>query len=174
MTKPCKAEDLFFALNDGEGYSEGRGEGDQQGKTDPQGQHSLQSSPLPLANVRVLVAEDNMINQLIIEEQLKSQGASYQIVTNGKVCLEILAQDSQFDVILMDIQMPVLDGLATTKQIRALDSDYCEIPIIALTADVYEGAVDNYLAAGMNAYLGKPVKIQQVVECILQQLAVRQ
>ena len=156
LRKPCSSNELFNALQAKAGVIDTNQENDE--------------NP-PLAGVRILVAEDNMINQLVIKEQLKTQGADFTVVENGQQCVDLLTQDSQFDAILMDIQMPVLDGIKATEQIRASSAPYANMPIIALTADVYQGAVENYMKAGMNAYLAKPVKITDVVDTVLAQLS---
>jgi len=125
-----------------------------------------------LHGLKLLVAEDNMINQMVIAEQLKLEQAEFEIVENGQLCVERLTQCTDFDAVLMDIQMPILSGVEATKQLRAMGWQkggeyYRQLPIIALTADVYEGAVEVYLDAGFNAYLAKPVKPAQTVNTLL-------
>lgn len=108
-----------------------------------------------LAGCRVLVAEDNPVNQRVISLMLDRLGAVTTVVTNGHEAVEA-ALSHPFDVVLMDCQMPELDGLAATGRLRA--ADYTK-PIVALTADVTTGVRSACAAAGMDAYLSKPVSL---------------
>ena len=104
---------------------------------------------------RILVADDNAINRKLVKKMLDGMGCASVLVTNGAECVEAVRTKGDFEAILMDIQMPELDGLAATKAIRELG---CEIPIIALTADAMPDDRARCLAAGMNDYLQKPVR----------------
>jgi signal transduction histidine kinase/DNA-binding response OmpR family regulator len=109
-----------------------------------------------LSALRILVAEDNKINQRLMVMLLGAAGHQVEVVNNGEEAVAAVRQGG-FDIVLMDIQMPVLDGAGAAKQIRALPAPQCRIPILALTADAIAGAEERYLAAGMDAYLAKPI-----------------
>lgn len=106
----------------------------------------------------VLVAEDNAINQRLIGAFLKNLGTEYEIAENGQVVLDRLGE-AGFSLILMDIQMPVLDGLTAIKRIRAGETPKDDIPIVVVTANAMEGDRDKYLAAGADGYLAKPLTL---------------
>ena len=105
-------------------------------------------------NIRVLVVEDILLNQLLMKTLLDDFGFASEIVSNGKLAVEIL-QHKQFDVVLMDLQMPEMNGYEATDYIR--NTLHSSIPIIALTADVTTVDVDKCKKAGMNDYISKPV-----------------
>jgi signal transduction histidine kinase/DNA-binding response OmpR family regulator len=107
--------------------------------------------------LRILLAEDNKINQQFATVVLTKAGHSVQVAGNGHEAVDAVRR-SDFDVILMDVQMPDLDGVQATRQIRALPEPKCAIPIIAMTANAMSGAKDEYLTAGMNDYVSKPVQ----------------
>ena len=107
-------------------------------------------------SLRILVAEDNKINQKLVTVLLAKAGHEVEVVENGAEAIDAVRQ-GDYDVVLMDVQMPVLDGLQATKQIRALPSPKNGVPIIAVTAHAMAGAKDEYLAAGMDDYLSKPL-----------------
>ena len=108
----------------------------------------------------VLVAEDNTVNQIIIEAMLKQLGHSITLVGNGRDALKSLAQES-FDVVLMDCNMPEMNGLEATQFLRAGAAGVRDVrvPVIALTANAMDGDRERCLAAGMNDYLTKPVTV---------------
>jgi signal transduction histidine kinase/AmiR/NasT family two-component response regulator len=116
--------------------------------------------------INVLLAEDNAINRKLVVALIKKKGWKITAVENGKELLDTLlksAQDKEepkanpcFDIILMDIQMPIMDGVEATKAIRKI-STFNDIPIIALTAHALKGDRESFLAAGMNDYLAKPI-----------------
>jgi signal transduction histidine kinase len=112
-----------------------------------------------LRGVRVLVAEDNIVNQRVIERQLSQIGCIVRCANNGLLAIEALKKAS-FDVILMDCQMPEMDGYEATRTIR--QSEYREIPIIAFTAHALPSEREKCLAAGMNDCLIKPVRLQDL------------
>jgi CheY-like chemotaxis protein len=113
-----------------------------------------------LRGMKVLVAEDNDINQMIIEELLDSAGIEISIANNGIEALELLQRNS-FDAVLMDIQMPEMDGLTAAAQIRS-DSRFNELPILAMTANAMPEHVAESLAAGLNDHLTKPIDVDQL------------
>ena len=110
--------------------------------------------------LRVLVAEDNLSNQLLISILLEKLSCICKIVNNGQEALDaVTAGPGQYDVILMDMQMPVLDGISATIAIRALPGQAGKLPIIALTADAMNGVREKVISAGMNDYLSKPIDV---------------
>jgi signal transduction histidine kinase/CheY-like chemotaxis protein/HPt (histidine-containing phosphotransfer) domain-containing protein len=106
--------------------------------------------------LRVLLAEDNKVNQAFVLALLKKAGYRVDVAENGHQAVDAVRR-ADFDVVLMDIQMPELDGIQATRQIRALPAPKNKTPIIALTAHALSGAREQYLAAGMDDYLSKPV-----------------
>ena len=104
----------------------------------------------------ILLAEDNMINQQVALQMLDKFGYRAEVVSDGKQALESLAQ-RHYNLILMDIQMPNMDGLEATRAIRQSRSDYSRIPIIALTANAMKGDADECYQAGMDDYIPKPL-----------------
>ncbi len=113
-----------------------------------------------LSRSRILLVEDNTFNQMVAEDTLQSlfPGIKITIANNGKEAVEKL-QKAPFDLVLMDIQMPIMDGIAATKVIRhELPQPQCSVPIMAMTANVLKEDVERYLAAGMNAYMSKPFR----------------
>ena len=121
----------------------------------------------PLKNLQVLLVEDNEINQEIAVALLESMGANVRVANNGQESLDILAEES-FDVVLMDIQMPVMDGLTATELIRKQGRpEIRNIPIIAMTAHVMQEDKDKSKQAGMNEHITKPIDINELRDKIL-------
>ena len=111
--------------------------------------------------LRVLVAEDHPVNRKVVGLLLQSMGHQVSFAENGQQALT-QASESDFDLVLMDIHMPVMDGLSSTRQIRALPGSRGQVPIVALTADVMNDAAEQARAAGMNAFLSKPLQKTQL------------
>lgn len=109
------------------------------------------------SSLRVLLAEDHRINQRLAVMLLESAKHRVDIAENGEEAVAAVLKDD-YDVVLMDVQMPVLDGVQATQKIRALPPPKGTIPIIALTAHAMAGAREEYLSAGMNDYLSKPLE----------------
>lgn len=123
-----------------------------------------------ISGLNLLVAEDVAINQFLIKHILNEWGCSVTFVSNGQEALDAV-KDKYFDLILMDIQMPVMDGMTATAKIRALeDSERNKIPIIALTANALRGDEVKYKAAGMNGYLSKPFTEKGLYQAITEVL----
>ena len=122
-----------------------------------------------IQNLKLLLVEDNELNAEIAETILHDHGAKVMMVSNGKEAVNIF-QDNEpgtFDAILMDIMMPVMDGLTATKTIRAMDrEDAKTIPIIAMTANAFKEDAQRCLEVGMNAHLAKPLNIEEVISTI--------
>ena len=117
---------------------------------------------------KILIAEDDITNQLVTKNMLKKMGYRSAIANNGQEVLKMI-QKEEFDLILMDIKMPGLDGIKATKEIRRNKrySDYEKIPIVALTADADKNEKDECFEIGMNEYVTKPTKIN-ILESILE------
>ena len=126
----------------------------------------------PLLGMRLLVVEDNIINQQVAQEMLCNEGALVTLADNGQVGVDTvysaIAGGRPFDAVLMDIQMPVMDGYRATRVLRQNPS-LATLPIIAMTANAMASDREACLAAGMNAHVGKPFKLVELVE-LLQQL----
>ena len=123
----------------------------------------------PLKGVSILLAEDNEINMEIVLELLSAQGARVQSAWNGKEALESFeaAPEGSFDIILMDMQMPVMDGLEASRRLRALDRpDSRTIPIIAVTANVFSEDIAAQKAAGINDHVIKPIDPKELIRTI--------
>ncbi|MFZ5721850.1 MAG: ATP-binding protein [Pseudomonadota bacterium] len=126
-----------------------------------------------LPPLRVLAAEDNEVNQLVLRTLLEQVGITPAVVGDGQEAVEAWAA-GVWDLILMDIQMPVMDGLAATQEIRRREreSGQSPVPIIALTANVMQDQVREYLAAGMTSVVGKPIQIGELLAAMEQLLSV--
>lgn len=118
-----------------------------------------------LENCQILIAEDNDLNYEVESELLKLYGVICTRASNGLRCVEIFKENpNRFDYILMDMQMPIMDGIEATKKIRTLDNN---IPIIALTANAFESDVKKCIAAGMDGHLAKPFDINKLLKVLL-------
>jgi signal transduction histidine kinase/DNA-binding response OmpR family regulator len=125
----------------------------------------------PAAPLRVLVAEDNLVNQLVAKRLIQKRGHSVVVAHNGREVLEVLKRES-FDVVFMDVQMPQMGGVEATTEIRKGEkSGGRRLPIIALTANAMRGDREKYLASGMDGYLAKPLRQEELDE-ILERYAV--
>ena len=117
-------------------------------------------------SIKVLVAEDNEMNKLLVTSVLSNWGVEYSVASNGIEAVDLMEQ-YDFDVILMDIQMPEKDGIEATTDIRNFwDERKKNIPIIALTANAVKGEEQKYFDAGMNGFLTKPFKEKELFELI--------
>ncbi len=135
----------------------------------PSPESALIIAAAELANrPKVLLAEDNESNIAVLLNYLEAHNFEIILARNGLEAVE-MAKQNQPDIILMDIQMPDMDGLEATRQIRA-DGQIGSIPIIALTALAMPGDLERCLGAGANDYMAKPVKLKQLLEKIAQQL----
>ncbi|NYZ17015.1 response regulator [Azospirillum sp. RWY-5-1] len=125
------------------------------------------ASPLPETTrpLRVLVAEDNAVNQILIKAILAKAGHGVTLVQNGREAVEAV-RGGGFDVVLMDVHMPELDGVEATRLIRALPAPVGTVPIVALTADAMTGDRERFLAAGMTDYLSKPINMARMLEVV--------
>ena len=125
----------------------------------------------PVADLRIdrklrfLVAEDNPVNQEIISAILEDDGHHVEVVANGLEAVDAV-QNAPYDIVLMDIHMPELDGVAAAKKIRDLGGRMADLPIIALTADAMVGDREFYMASGMNDYTSKPLNLNDLYSAI--------
>lgn len=129
-------------------------------------QDELETRPVTQFNAKVLLVEDNEINQEVVHEQLKQFGVSVDIANNGEVAVT-KARNNVYDLILMDIQMPVMDGYQATQLIRSFNS---VIPILALTAAAMIEDRQKAIDAGMNDHLSKPINKQELLDALHQWL----
>lgn len=139
----------------------------------PSAEAGLPAPKADLRGVRILVCEDHQMNREIISRLLQKKDCSVTMAEDGQQGVELFAASAPFayQAILMDIQMPRLDGLAATAHIRQLDRpDAKTVPIIAMTANAYAEDVSASLAAGMNAHLSKPIEPQKLYETLTQHI----
>lgn len=121
---------------------------------------------LDFSGKHILLAEDNDLNWEIAEELLSEAGFTLERAENGKLCVEKFqaAPVGTYDVILMDIRMPVMDGYSAAKAIRALDREDANLPIIAMTADAFSEDIQHSLECGMNAHVAKPIDVNLLMQ----------
>ncbi|MDX9753422.1 MAG: response regulator [bacterium] len=131
---------------------------------------SSQGSGIKLSTLQVLVAEDNPFNQKLISRILSQMGHQYTIASNGREAVHYFMENS-FDLILMDLHMPEMDGVEACKQIRDYEKkkDY-RTPVLAITAAAMKGDMDSCLAAGMDGYLAKPMKSHELMQKMVELL----
>jgi CheY-like chemotaxis protein/HPt (histidine-containing phosphotransfer) domain-containing protein len=137
------------------------------------GRSSLRMAPRPkvsrktrLDGMRILLVEDNPLNQLVARELLRAEGALMTVADNGQLGIAAIASSSEpFDVVLMDMQMPVMDGCSATRSIRK-DLGNITLPIIAMTANTMQSDREACLAAGMNDHVGKPFDTNYLIEVL--------
>lgn len=131
--------------------------------------------PVPVSpdkQVHVLLAEDNAINAMLAKQVLETAGYTVTHVLNGAQAVEAV-QKQAFDVVLMDIQMPVLNGIAATEKIRALEGPVAKIPVVAMTAHSLYGEMQNCYKAGMTGYVSKPFKKESLFAAILESIDIQ-
>ncbi len=118
-----------------------------------------------LSKLSVLVVEDNLVNQQLVKRMIEAEVLDVTFANNGIEGVEA-AKNNSFDIILMDLQMPEMDGFVATKEIRSLDEGYAKVPIIALSADVMQEEKDKCLRYGMNNHLAKPFTKEQLLKVL--------
>ncbi len=152
LIKPVKASELFDALAETLGLGQDLAEG--------------KAARWPrLPRLRVLLAEDSIANQKLAQGLLEKEGHSVVIAADGRQALDAVGRQ-EFDLVLMDLQMPVMDGLEATAAIRAQEPAGRRIPIIALTAHALKGDRERCLAVGMDDYVAKPIRPRRLFETI--------
>jgi CheY-like chemotaxis protein len=158
LLKPIKQSELWDAIVTALGLSSA---GEQ-----PAGPAAAAPSPVARRPLRVLLAEDHLVNQRLMVALLEEQGHQVVVAGNGQQALAALEQQP-CDVILMDVQMPVMDGFEATARLRAQQKQTGRhIPIIALTAHAMKGDRERCLAAGMDGYLSKPIRARELFQAI--------
>jgi CheY-like chemotaxis protein len=128
------------------------------------------AEPAKLAAMRILVADDNPTNRVVASRVLERNGHSILAVEDGRAAVAAV-QAEKFDLVLMDMMMPELDGLAATSEIRALPAPLCHLPIVGLTANTSAEDIAACLAAGMNAVATKPISAAKLLEAMGEALA---
>ncbi|HQU71770.1 MAG TPA: response regulator, partial [Calditrichia bacterium] len=158
LNKPTASDELYMAIVDGLGLMYDKHKGNQAGEELP--------APNTLPSLRLLLAEDNPVNQKLAIRLLEKMGHQVQLAENG---LEVLArlEESQFDMVLMDIHMPELDGVETTRKIRHQEKGTDRhLPIIALTANAMESDRERFLDEGMDEYVSKPIQKTDLIRAL--------
>lgn len=130
-------------------------------------------APQPLGPLsgHVLIVEDNNVNQMLIGAYLDQFGLTHATAANGEEALAMVREHA-FDVVLMDIMMPVMDGLEATRQLRVLGGRAARLPVIALTANAMKGDREAYLAAGLNGYVSKPINAADLFTALSEHLGI--
>ncbi|MCP4659303.1 MAG: response regulator, partial [bacterium] len=129
---------------------------------------AVRAEPVPTRSHRILLAEDNVVNQMVAKAFLNRLGYRSDCVANGLEALEAVRRGS-YDVVLMDVQMPEMDGLEATRRIREELASRRQPLIVAMTAHAMRGDEQRCREAGMDAYLSKPLRINEL-ETVLRQL----
>lgn len=157
LVKPVTASMLLDAVMDAQAASATAATG-----ANPAAPQTL-AKPQRLQGMKLLVVEDNKINQLVAKGLLKQEGADITLADNGRIAVDLLtAQPDAFEAVLMDVQMPVMDGYEATRTLRALPG-FADLPVIAMTANAMASDREACLAAGMNDHVGKPFEIDHLV-----------
>ncbi|MBW2353409.1 MAG: response regulator [Deltaproteobacteria bacterium] len=165
LTKPVRQSQLLDALAEAlvQEKPSGRGGGDAPSRPDIITRHSLGEGIARSA--RILLAEDNLVNQKVATKILEKGGHRVDVVANGKQALKALDKN-EYDIVLMDVQMPEMDGYTATRAIRNSRLGIRSIPVIAMTAHAMKGDREKCLAAGMDDYISKPVKPKELLEMV--------
>ncbi len=115
----------------------------------------------------ILIVEDNKLNQTVAARMLEKLGLQFEVVSNGREALDAIKSDTSYCAVLMDCQMPEMDGFEATRQIRQFSTDRNKLPIIAMTANAFAEDKEKCLAAGMDSYLSKPIQIKDLQRVLL-------
>jgi len=111
---------------------------------------------------RILAVDDNVVNQRVAQRYLERMGCTVTIASDGTQAVELCSTETPFDLILMDVHMPRMDGFTATGCIRSIEGSRRRTPIIALTADAMSGQAEKCRDAGMDGYLSKPIELDQL------------
>lgn len=137
------------------------------------GENYKKEQEIQFEGKKILLVEDNALNQEIAVTILEEAGFVVEVAEDGTIAVEKMKQavPGQYDLILMDIQMPKMDGYEATRQIRVLDKPYAaQIPIVAMTANAFEEDKEKAFESGMNGHLAKPIKIPELLKTLNQVL----
>jgi len=163
LLKPIKQSELLDACMSVLGHGS---LDDRLGKTRLVTRHTVREKQRRRGDLKILVAEDNPVNQKIVIRILEKQGYSVAVAGNGQEALELMEKHA-FDVVLMDVQMPVVDGFKATHMIREREkSSGTHIPIIAMTARAMKEDRETCLEAGMDGYISKPFRASELLEAL--------
>jgi two-component system sensor histidine kinase/response regulator len=166
LVKPVRESELRLAI--------GRVLGDLAEKPRPAGPQEVPAAaPGPGAGLKILIAEDNPVNQLLLTRLLLKRGHAVKVAGNGRVALDMLeAEAPPFDLIFMDVQMPEMDGMEATRSLREKErQNGTHLTLIGVTAHALEGDRERCLEAGMDGYLSKPIRVVELDEVLDRQLA---
>ena len=161
LSKPVNASSLLDLIHDffgAEKKSKGRDE-------DSEFKEGMEK----IKGMRILLVEDNAINQIVANEILTAEGLQVKIANNGEEALQMIGGTEKFDLILMDLQMPVMGGYEAAQKIRKIPG-FRKTPIVAMTADVMTGIKEKVLESGMNDYITKPVNVNSMFKVLIQWL----
>jgi len=156
LSKPVSASSLHNAIMDTFGYEVEHHSQRKQVSSD-----KLDAEIASLAGANILLVEDNELNQELAMDLLTAKGITVTLAENGLKAYN-LVKSTPFDGVLMDCQMPVMDGFEATENIRKLGKEYATLPILAMTANVMESDRQRVMKAGMNAHIGKPIRVQEM------------
>jgi len=159
LTKPVKHSDLLDAIATLFRVSTRR----------PRAERAVQSAARPQKRLRVLLAEDNLVNRKLVTKLLQKRGHYVDAVENGRAALDLIesASSANFDLVLMDLQMPEMGGFEATTAIRERERRTTgHVPVIALTAHAMAGDRERCLAAGMDGYLSKPIEVNDLISTV--------
>ncbi|WP_431258136.1 response regulator [Roseateles chitinivorans] len=160
LTKPVTASSMLAAIGEALGHV------DLPAPAAQRRRDSAREAMRQVAGARLLVAEDNELNQELVTALLEDAGVHVTLAGNGRVALDLLeASPDGFDGVLMDCQMPVLDGYATTRALRAVPR-WAGLPVVAMTANAMSGDRERVLEAGMNDHIAKPLNVDQLFEIL--------
>ena len=151
LLKPVGASLLFDTMVNALGHAR-----TQDRRARPPGVNAAMAALAPLRGAHILLVEDNDLNQQVASELLQDAGFRVDIADNGLIAVAMVCQTA-YDLVLMDMQMPVMDGVAATLEIRAI-GQFSDLPIVAMTANAMQADRDRCLAAGMNSFVAKPIE----------------
>ncbi|WP_429740025.1 response regulator [Enterovibrio makurazakiensis] len=157
LVKPINPSSLFDALMEAFGQEELK-------LLSSRDAHDEISEDIDFTGLNILLVEDNMINQEVAKGILEQFNPSIEVADNGQIALDMV-QEQRFDIVLMDMQMPVMDGVTATKKIREIDS-LADMPIVAMTANAMERDVKQCKEAGMNDHVSKPIDVDELISAI--------
>ena len=163
LAKPFRFSEIMAALSASSDYS---GESDEKRKSEPKATHFEQTLPTPVKQLKILLAEDNTVNQKLIQRTLERKHFAVTTVGNGRQAYDVF-RNEHFDLVLMDVQMPVMDGLSATRLIRDHEKTLkTRTPIVAMTAHAFQETQRECSEAGMDYYLSKPISGRSLVDKI--------